>query len=86
MLLAGQQGKRGGQQGKRGGQRPLQTERVGHMDRSRRLQELGEGRALEEGFACIGAESGWCLLCVRKSCFHGACSARAGSEAEQRAE
>lgn len=42
-----------------------------------------KGRVLEEGFGC-GAESAWCSLCVR-SCFCGACSMGAGSEAEQRA-
>lgn len=32
-----------------------------------------------------GAASAWCSLRVRKLCFRGACSMRAGSEAEQRA-
>lgn len=62
----------------------MQTEHVGHRQI---LEAVGarQGRALEEGFACVGAESGWCLLRTRKSCFRGACSVRAGSEAEQRA-
>lgn len=62
----------------------MQTEHVGHGQISE-AAGAGKGRALEEGFACIGAESGWCSLRTRKSCFCGACSARAGSEAEQRA-
>lgn len=55
----------------------MQTERVWHRHTSE-AAGAGKGKALEEGFACVGAESGWC------SCFCGACSARTGSEAEQR--
>lgn len=62
----------------------MQTEHVGHGQISE-AAGVRKGRALVEGFACGGAESGWCSLRMRKSCFHGACSVRAGPEAEQRA-
>jgi len=41
------------------------TEHVGHSQISE-AAGAGKGRALEEGFACAGAEGGWCC-CVRGS-------------------
>lgn len=38
-------------------------------DRPRRLRELGKVGNLEEGFACAGAESGWCSMCMRSPVF-----------------
>lgn len=45
----------------------------------------GKGRVLEGGLVCVRVWRAWCSLCVRKLCFRGARSVRAGSEAEQRA-